>query len=171
MRTRWRFVQYGPEDAQVGDGASEVLAWLLERTQAGIVSAQVADTDDELRIALTNEGFVPHGTEFWLDMRRSLEDLPSPPLPDGFTLRTITPDERYLRAQLHRDVWAPSKVTDAAYDAVVATGSVVPRVARKDVLLQISHNIEAQAVADPWDVLAYAAGALIFQLWMNKRVR
>ncbi|MFC6222889.1 magnesium citrate secondary transporter [Hymenobacter artigasi] len=29
----------------------------------------------------------------------------------------------------------------------------------------------AQAVADPWDVLAYAAGALIFQLWMNKRVR
>ncbi|MBU6120571.1 hypothetical protein [Hymenobacter siberiensis] len=29
----------------------------------------------------------------------------------------------------------------------------------------------AQAVADPADVLAYAAGALIFQLWMNKRVR
>ena len=26
----------------------------------------------------------------------------------------------------------------------------------------------AQAVADPWDVLAYAAGALIFQRWLNK---
>lgn len=25
-----------------------------------------------------------------------------------------------------------------------------------------------QAVADPWDVLAYAAGALIFQRWLNK---
>jgi hypothetical protein len=24
------------------------------------------------------------------------------------------------------------------------------------------------AVADPWDVLAYAAGALIFQRWLNK---
>ena len=26
----------------------------------------------------------------------------------------------------------------------------------------------AQAVADPWDVLAYAAGALAFQRWLNK---
>ncbi|MDB5269772.1 MAG: hypothetical protein JWP58_2812 [Hymenobacter sp.] len=26
----------------------------------------------------------------------------------------------------------------------------------------------AQAVADPWDVLAYAAGALAFHRWLNK---
>ena len=51
-------------------------------------------------------------------------DLAEPPeqapLPDGFRCRTVEPDDLAERVAIHRDVWAPSRVTESSYANVMA---------------------------------------------------
>lgn len=53
-----------------------------------------------------------------------VRDLPAPPelppLPDGFRYRTVTGDDLRERVSIHREVWAPSRVTEASYAQVRA---------------------------------------------------
>ena len=43
------------------------------------------------------------------------------PLPDGFTLRSIEPSDFAERVAIHRDVWAPSQLTEEKFMNVMAT--------------------------------------------------
>src|SRR5947208_2518302 len=41
--------------------------------------------------------------------------------PEGFGYRTVEPDDLAERVAIHRDVWAPSRVTEASYATVQAS--------------------------------------------------
>lgn len=52
---------------------------------------------------------------------RDLQELPEPPpLPEGFRYRTVGTGDVPARVSIHRDVWAPSRVTESSYAQVRA---------------------------------------------------
>jgi ribosomal protein S18 acetylase RimI-like enzyme len=80
-----------------------------------------ADEDDlDRRAALARHGFLQPGFDMHY-LARELAEPPTPPvLPDGFRYRTIGPDDVPERVSIHREVWAPSRVTDSSYAQVRA---------------------------------------------------
>ena len=54
-------------------------------------------------------------------MARDMAGRPELPLlPDGFRYRTVTADDVAERVAIHREVWAPSRVTESSYAQVQA---------------------------------------------------
>jgi ribosomal protein S18 acetylase RimI-like enzyme len=54
-------------------------------------------------------------------LQRDLEHPPELlPLPEGFGYRTVGPDDVPERVAVHREVWAPSRVTESSYAQVRA---------------------------------------------------
>ena len=91
------------------------------------VAVAFAD-DDEMRAALARHGFSReeaevnrHGSLIHF-LARDLAEAPEPPpLPDGFRYRTVEPDDLAERVAVHRDVWAPSRVTESSFANVQAS--------------------------------------------------
>ena len=78
------------------------------------------DDDTEAQAALARHGFVEPGAALHINARE-LSDAPVPPrLPEGFRYRTVGADALAERVAIHRDVWAPSRVTEASYRNVMA---------------------------------------------------
>jgi ribosomal protein S18 acetylase RimI-like enzyme len=86
-------------------------------------SAVAFEDDEGVRAALERHGFTAAGKT---DVTRQgpllhflALDLPEAPeprqLPDGFRCRTVEPDDLAERVAIHRDVWAPSRVTEASF--------------------------------------------------------
>jgi ribosomal protein S18 acetylase RimI-like enzyme len=87
------------------------------------------EDDGEVRAALERHGFTRqsdirvnrHGSV----MHFLARDLPTPPempsLPEGFRCRTVEPGDLAERVAIHRDVWAPSRVTEASFANVQAS--------------------------------------------------
>jgi len=49
-------------------------------------------------------------------LARDLTEAPAPPtLAEGFRCRTVQPDDLGERVAIHRDVWAPSRVTESSF--------------------------------------------------------
>jgi ribosomal protein S18 acetylase RimI-like enzyme len=83
-------------------------------------SACAFDDDTETRAVLARHGFdrPERAMHFCV---RELPDRPaSSPLAGGFRLRTVEPDDLAERVAVHRDVWAPSRVTESSYANVMA---------------------------------------------------
>jgi ribosomal protein S18 acetylase RimI-like enzyme len=83
-------------------------------------SAGAFEDDVKLRAVLARHGFTrpERGFHFYA---RDLPDAPDElPLPDGFRLRTVDPGDLAERVAVHRDVWAPSRVTEPSYANVMA---------------------------------------------------
>jgi predicted N-acetyltransferase YhbS len=58
----------------------------------------------------------------WMRLNsRSLDDLPKPLLPDGYSLRTVREGDFASRAAAHRSAFQPSRFRDDVYDFVRAT--------------------------------------------------
>ena len=78
------------------------------------------EDDAEMREALARNGFLRAADP----MHFLVRELPEPPgllpLPDGFSVRTVGPDDLAERVAIHRDVWAPSRVTESSYANVIA---------------------------------------------------
>ena len=82
--------------------------------------------DEETRQALLRNGFKEKDTagltrqgSVMHFLARDLSEAPEPPvLPDGFRYRTVAPDDLAERVAIHRDVWAPSRVTETSYATV-----------------------------------------------------
>jgi hypothetical protein len=81
------------------------------------------DDDEEVRAALRRNGFAEdedaaltrQGSVMHF-LARDLPEAPEPPvLPDGFRYRTVEPDDLAERVAIHRDVWAPSRVTETSF--------------------------------------------------------
>jgi len=96
------------------DLLDEILAEPAARTAFGF------EDDRDLSAAFARHGFVQRGEQL-----HCLElSLPEPPvlpqLPPGFGYRTVEPADLAERVAIHRDVWAPSRVTESSYANVMA---------------------------------------------------
>jgi ribosomal protein S18 acetylase RimI-like enzyme len=96
------------------DLLDEILAEPAART------AFVFEDDADLRAALARHGFVQPGERLHF-LVRALAEPPAPPaLPTGFGYRTVAAADLAERVAIHRDVWAPSRVTESSYANVMA---------------------------------------------------
>jgi ribosomal protein S18 acetylase RimI-like enzyme len=77
--------------------------------------AKIAWGFEEQRPALERHGFATAGESLHFYVR-DLDQAPPPPsLPDGFRCRTVEDADLAERVAVHRDVWAPSRVTEESY--------------------------------------------------------
>jgi ribosomal protein S18 acetylase RimI-like enzyme len=91
-------------------------------------TAVAFEDDAEVQAALLRNGFTPDAeapvTRHSSLMHFLARDLPVapelPPLPEGFRYRTVEPDDFAERVAVHRDVWEPSRMTEASYANVQA---------------------------------------------------
>jgi len=97
----------------------ELLDEILDDPDARVAFA--FDDDTEVRAALSRHGY----THPRHPMHYLVRDLPRPPepprLPDGFCCRAAESDDLAERVAIHRDVWAPSRVTESSFANVTAT--------------------------------------------------
>jgi ribosomal protein S18 acetylase RimI-like enzyme len=99
------------------DLLDEILADPAARTTVAF------DDDEEVRAALLRNGFTEdddaeltrQGPVLHF-LARDLPEAPEPAvLPEGFRYRTVEPDDLAERVAIHRDVWAPSRVTESSF--------------------------------------------------------
>jgi len=92
-------------------------------------TAVAFEDDKEVRAALRRHGFTPDDdaqvtrhSSLMHFLARDLPEAPEPPpLPEGFRYRTVEPDDLAERVAVHRDVWAPSRVTESSFANVQAS--------------------------------------------------
>jgi ribosomal protein S18 acetylase RimI-like enzyme len=109
----------GKLDFDVRDDRLDLLDELL--ADPDIRSAFAFADDRDRRAALAQHGFDRPG-EVLHFLARELSDPPAQlPPPNGFTARTVADDDLVERVAIHRDVWAPSRVTAESFTAVRAT--------------------------------------------------
>src|SRR5436305_7963606 len=82
--------------------------------------AHAFEDDVELREALARHGFTQPGAKMHFLVRELAEPPEPPALPHGFRYRTISADDLVERVSIHREVWAPSRVTETSYAQVRA---------------------------------------------------
>jgi ribosomal protein S18 acetylase RimI-like enzyme len=104
----------------------ELLDEILAEPEAR--STVAFEDDDEILAALARHGFTREGADVNRQgshmhfLARELPDAPEPPpLPDGFRYRMVGPDDLAARVAIHRDVWAPSRVTETSFASVQAS--------------------------------------------------
>lgn len=96
----------------------ELLEAILDEPRARTVHA--FEDDEETRAILARHGFTTPGEALHF-YARDLAERPEPlPLPDGFRERTVEDADLAERVAIHRDVWAPSRVTESSYANVRA---------------------------------------------------
>jgi ribosomal protein S18 acetylase RimI-like enzyme len=84
-------------------------------------TAVAFEDEEEVLAALSRRGFTQPGDRMHF-LARNLPEAPEPPLlPDGFRCRTVEPADLAERVAIHRDVWAPSRVTEASFANVQAS--------------------------------------------------
>jgi hypothetical protein len=97
----------------------ELLEEILDEPRAEV--AVCFEDDVEVRPELEARGFVQPDRELHLNVRQLREPPPDAPLPDGFRCRTVKRKDLAERVAIHRDVWAPSRVTESSYTNVMST--------------------------------------------------
>jgi ribosomal protein S18 acetylase RimI-like enzyme len=86
-------------------------------------TAGAFEDDDEVRAALERNGFTRPSDEnvnrqgpLMHFLVRDLSEAPEQALlPEGFRCRTVEPEDIAERVGIHRDVWAPSRVTESSF--------------------------------------------------------
>src|SRR6266566_8494050 len=120
-------------------GDRGLLEYDIRRDRLGLIDEILADPavrttvafegDEDVRAALLRNGFT-EDSETKLNRQGSLmhflaRDLPTAPeppaLPEGFRYRTVEPGDLAERVAVHRDVWAPSRVTETSFATVQAS--------------------------------------------------
>jgi ribosomal protein S18 acetylase RimI-like enzyme len=106
------------------DILDEILADPAARTAVSF------EDDEEVRAALERHGFTERDRDNSINrqgpvMHFLARDVPDPPaqapLPEGYRCRTVEPDDLAERVAIHRDVWAPSRVTETSFAGVQAS--------------------------------------------------
>jgi ribosomal protein S18 acetylase RimI-like enzyme len=88
----------------------EVLDWAHARV------VEVQSTDTVSRAALERRGYrLDDEARVLAVHERRLGEEPAVAAPAGFRLRTVRRDDLAARVELHRIVWAPSRVTEESY--------------------------------------------------------
>lgn len=110
-----------------------VLAWAEGEVLSDQLNITVLETETHLVEAFSRHGYQPVDGWFFDYLIRSLDDIPEPVLPPGFTARAIVlPDDFARRVQVHRRAWSilpfsdgerhvTSKLTPDAFQDTIAT--------------------------------------------------
>jgi ribosomal protein S18 acetylase RimI-like enzyme len=91
----------------------DLLDEILAEPEARIAAA--FEDDDRQRAALARHGFTEAGEATQFLVRDITEPPAPPPLPAGFRYRTVDANDLSERVSIHREVWAPSRVTESSY--------------------------------------------------------
>ena len=114
----WLRLDKGTLDYDVRGDHRELLEEILAEPRARTAHA-FAD-DEETRSTLARHGFTTPGEALHFYARDLAERPRVPALPAGFCERTVEDDDLAERVAVHRDVWAPSRVTESSYSCVRA---------------------------------------------------
>lgn len=103
-----------------GEVHDEVLAWLESEAEGDVLSTYALETDDDSVAFVEARGYArPESPKWYAYHLRELDDsLPEPSVPDGFHLHTVGEGDFQQRVEIHRAVWAPSRVTEEVYRRV-----------------------------------------------------
>jgi ribosomal protein S18 acetylase RimI-like enzyme len=108
----------GQLEADVRDDRRDLLDEILAEPDAR--TAFAFEDDDEQRAALARHGFARPGERLHFLVRELVEQPTPAPPPPGFRCRTVEPADVAERVAVHRDIWAPSRVTESSYRNVMA---------------------------------------------------
>ncbi|HEX5449881.1 MAG TPA: GNAT family N-acetyltransferase [Gaiellaceae bacterium] len=116
----WTWKKGDELEFEVRDDHRALVAEMLE--DSGLRTVRVLVDDEEIVAAIAEQGFTGRG-EWTMYFNRQAFDAPPQVLevPDGFTLRSIEAADLVERVEIHRDVWAPSKLTAEKFTNVMAT--------------------------------------------------
>ncbi|MDP9869767.1 MULTISPECIES: GNAT family N-acetyltransferase [Streptosporangium] len=102
--------------------AGEILRWFDGTPHDGERTVTLLDAETALIDTLREHGYRERAAgPFFIHLRRSLDDLPRPRVPDGYTLRPVRgEDDAEARAAVHRAAFSlpglpPSRVTADSY--------------------------------------------------------
>ena len=99
----------------------EILDWVEQEATGAAIAFEFQSTDATTTAILERRGFVPDADQRVLAVHhRELAGEPRDGPPAGFRLRTVEPGDLSARVELHRIVWAPSRVTEESYRDVQA---------------------------------------------------
>lgn len=95
-----------PAHAELAD---EILQWFDDGAVGLNRTVTVLDAETDLIPVLRRHGYREHATgPFFLHLRRNLEHLPQPQVPDGYTLRPVRGEhDAEARADVHRAAFSP----------------------------------------------------------------
>jgi hypothetical protein len=99
------------------------IAWGLNDEILAEPAAQTAsafEDDHELREILARQGFTKPGGPMHFLVRDLAAAAPVAPLPEGFRCRTVQESDLAERVAVHRDAFAPSRVTETSYRNVMS---------------------------------------------------
>jgi len=135
----WQIAREADWDIRLWEDAGEVVAWTWKKGDEieyevredhrevfdemlgdpSIRTVRVFEADAE---AVAAHGFTERGEWSMNFNHQAFEAAPEvPALPEGFALRSIEPADLVERVEIHRDVWAPSKLTTEKFRNVMAT--------------------------------------------------
>ena len=126
----WSWLKDGERDLLEFDVRRNRLDLLDEiLTEPRARTAVCFEDDAEVRAALERHGFTKRSEAnvnrqgplmhfFALDLPEAPEP---PPLPEGFRYRTVADGDLAERVAIHREVWAPSRVTESSFTNVRAS--------------------------------------------------
>src|SRR6185369_992243 len=105
----WGWMTGGTElEFQVRPTHREVFDEILDWARPDELMVQADDADAIARIEA--RGLVHMPSVPWMRLNaRSLDDLPEPVLPDGYSLRTVREEDFASRAAAHRSAFQPSR--------------------------------------------------------------
>jgi ribosomal protein S18 acetylase RimI-like enzyme len=94
----------------------ELLDWFEANVSGDELRAGSLSTDAERIAFLLSRGYeIDSSGKDLLYHASALADAFEPAVPDGYRLRTVEPGDLEARVELHRIVWAPSRVTVESY--------------------------------------------------------
>ncbi len=117
-------MQVRPSLRGAGVLEDEMLAWAVaERARHGsageptrAITTAAAGSDAVTLAWLQSRGFAPNGDDLAILTRPLLDPVETLPLADGAVARAVAGEAEYPeRVSIHREVWAPSKVTLEGY--------------------------------------------------------
>jgi ribosomal protein S18 acetylase RimI-like enzyme len=142
----WGLRQHSGREAEwritIWEAGGEVVAWSWLRTDRASLghdahpdhldlldeilrepdarTAYALDDDEVTLAALDRHGYRERGEPMHM-LSLLIDERPeASAVPDGFRLRTVEPKDLPERVAVHRDVWAPSRVTEESYANVMA---------------------------------------------------
>ena len=116
----WTWKKGDEIEFEVREDHRGLIAEMLE--DSGLRTVRVLVNDEEIVAAIAEQGFTVRGEWTMFFNHQAFDGPPEvAPLPDGFTLRSIEPDDLVERVAIHRDVWAPSQLTMEKFERVIAT--------------------------------------------------
>ncbi len=102
----------------------ELLQWFEAEAEGGPLTTFAMEGDEDWHAVLSERGYTRPDPYKWYAYHVQELDLPiaEPELPEGFTLRPLGGEEDLReRVEVHRAVWAPSRVTEESYRDVMRT--------------------------------------------------